>query len=364
MSERVFQARKTRTGIGSYQVASLLTRKIEDTLFLDLKDKTLNIEQSSEITLQDLYEAQERIEEFATRTPLIDSNLFGDAKLFLKLENLQRTSSFKLRGATNKLLSLSDEQRKLGVVTVSSGNHGRAVSYVAARLGIRAVVCVSQFVLSYKLDLMRKLGAEVVIGGKDYDEADAHARKLVRGEGMTWINPFDDPDVIAGQGTIGLEILEEMPEIDTVIVPTSGGGLISGVALALKLTNPGIRVVGVTMERGPAMYLSLKAGKLVPVVEEETLADALMGGLGDENYYTFRLCQQYVDEIVLVSENAIAEAMAYAFTEQRLVVEGGGAVGIAALLEEKIEPGSNTVIVISGGNVDPEVLLEVVKKHS
>lgn len=322
------------------------------------------MEQSSEITLQDLYDAQERIEGFAARTPLIGSKPFGDANLFLKLENLQRTGSFKLRGATNKILSLSDEQRKRGIVTVSSGNHGRAVSYVAARLGIRAIVCASGFVPEHKIDVIRMLGAEVVIGGRDYDEADAHARKLVRKEGMTWIDPFDDPLVIAGQGTIGLEILEEMPEIDTVIVPASGGGLISGVALAMKLTNPETEVIGVTMERGPAMYLSLKAGELVPVVEQETLADALMGGLGDENHYTFRICQEYVDEIVLVSEAAIAEAMAYAFNEQRVVVEGGGAVGIAAVLEKKIELRGNTVVVISGGNVDPQVLLKVVQDYS
>lgn len=322
------------------------------------------MEQPSEITLQDLYDAQERIEGFAARTPLIGSKPFGDANLFLKLENLQRTGSFKLRGATNKILSLSDEQRKRGIVTVSSGNHGRAVSYVAARLGIRAIVCASGFVPEHKIDVIRMLGAEVVIGGRDYDEADAHARKLVRKEGMTWIDPFDDPLVIAGQGTIGLEILEEMPEIDTVIVPASGGGLISGVALAMKLTNPETEVIGVTMERGPAMYLSLKAGELVPVVEQETLADALMGGLGDENHYTFRICQEYVDEIVLVSEAAIAEAMAYAFNEQRVVVEGGGAVGIAAVLEKKIELRGNTVVVISGGNVDPQVLLKVVQDYS
>lgn len=322
------------------------------------------MEQSSEITLQDLYDAQERIEGFAARTPLIGSKPFGDANLFLKLENLQRTGSFKLRGATNKILSLSDEQRKRGIVTVSSGNHGRAVSYVAARLGIRAIVCASGFVPEHKIDVIRMLGAEVVIGGRDYDEADAHARKLVRKEGMTWIDPFDDPLVIAGQGTIGLEILEEMPEIDTVIVPASGGGLISGVALAMKLTDPETEVIGVTMERGPAMYLSLKAGELVPVVEQETLADALMGGLGDENHYTFRICQEYVDEIVLVSEAAIAEAMAYAFNEQRVVVEGGGAVGIAAVLEKKIELRGNTVVVISGGNVDPQVLLKVVQDYS
>jgi threonine dehydratase len=258
-------------------------------------------------------------------------------------------------------MSLTEAERALGVVTVSSGNHGRAVSYLAGRLGIRAIVCVSKLVPEHKIERIEELGAQVVIVGKDYDEADAHARRLVSDEGMTWINPFDDPQVIAGQGTIGLEILEDAPEIGTAIVPTSGGGLISGIALALKLSNPDIKVVGVTMERGPAMYLSLKAGELVPVVEEETLADALMGGLGDENRYTFHICQQYVEDIVLVSEDAIASAMAYAFNEHRIVVEGGGAVGIAALQEGKVEVVGDTVVVLSGGNVDPEVLMGVVR---
>ena len=252
-----------------------------------------------ELTLSDLHDARKRIAGLVIKTPIHPSNLLdarGEHYLNLKLENLQTTGSFKLRGASNKIMSLADEEKDRGVVTISSGNHGRAVSYVSAKLGIRVIVCVSRFVPEHKIEVIQKLGAEVLVVGKDYDEADAHARKLVREEGMTWIDPFDDPDVIAGQGTIGLEILEEIPEIDTVIVPTSGGGLISGIAIAIKLTNPKIRVIGVTMERGPAMYLSLEAGRLVPVVEQESLADALAGGLGEENHYTFRICQEYVDK--------------------------------------------------------------------
>jgi threonine dehydratase len=320
-----------------------------------------------ELNLNDLHNARKRIADLVIKTPILPSNLLdarGEHNSFLKLENLQTMGSFKLRGASNKILSLTDEEKDRGIVTVSSGNHGRAVSYLAGKLGIRAIVCVSRFVPEHKIEVIQKLGAEVKVVGKDYDEADAHARVLVREEGMTWIDPFDDPHVIAGQGTIGLEILEEIPEIDTVIVPTSGGGLISGIAIAMKLTNPKIRVIGVIMEQGPAMYLSLEAGRLVPVVEQESLADALAGGLGEENQYSFRLCQEYVDKIVLVSETAIARAMAFAFNELHVVVEGGGAVGIAALQEGKIEPGSNTVVVISGGNVDPEVLLRVVREHS
>jgi threonine dehydratase len=332
-----------------------------------LVDEGVIMEPFPDLKIDAFYDAQRAIAGLVTRTPLLESHLLGtdgDHNLYLKLENLQRTGSFKLRGASNKIMSLTMEERALGVVTISSGNHGRAVSYLAGKLGIQAIVCVSKFVPKHKIEIIEKLGAQVEIVGKDYDEADAHARKLVQEHGMTWIEPFDDPHVIAGQGTIGLEILEDLSEINAAIVPTSGGGLISGIALALKLSNPEIRVIGVTMERGPAMYLSLKAGELVPVVEEETLADALMGGLGDENHYTFQICRQYVDDIVLVSEDEIAEAMAYAFNEHRIVVEGGGAVGIAALREGKVEILGDSVIVLSGGNVDPDVLMRVVKDHS
>lgn len=320
-----------------------------------------------ELTLNAFFNARKTIAGVTYVTPIIDSQpleMASGHNVFLKLENLQRTGSFKLRGATNRIMNLTEEEMALGVVTVSSGNHGRAVSFLAGNLSVPTIVCVSEFVPAHKIEVIENLGAEVVVVGKDYDEADAHARKIVEEKGMTWIDPFDDPYVIAGQGTIGLEILENVPEIQTAIVPASGGGLISGIAMALKLSNPNIRVYGVTMERGPAMYLSLKAGELVPVVEEETLADALMGGLGDENQYTFRICQEYVDEIVLVSEEAIARAMAFAFHEHHIVVEGGGAVGIAALMEGLIDAEGDTVVVISGGNVDPEVLMRVLRENS
>jgi len=315
----------------------------------------------SDVTMQDIYRARQRIAPIARRTPLIHSSWLTDhagTSVHLKLENLQETGSFKVRGATNKLLSLTADEKARGVITVSSGNHGRAVSYVAGKLGIDAVVCLSEHVPGNKVEAIRRLGAETVVHGESYDEADAHARQLQEERGLTWVHPFDDPSVIAGQGTIGLELLEDLPEIETAIVPLSGGGLISGIALALKSANPAIRIVGVSMDRAPVMVHSLRAGRPVEVEEEETLADALAGGIGLDNRYTFRMVQEYVDETVLVSEEEIAVAMSVTLEKHHLVVEGGGAVGIAALLNQRVrELGRHIVAVLSGGNVDLLLLL-------
>ena len=317
------------------------------------------------VTLLGMNRAREKIAPFVRRTPTIASPTLSEAlgaNVILKLENLQATGSFKIRGASNKVLSLSAEERAAGIVTVSSGNHGRAVSSVAGRLGLPAVVCISEGVPEYKTKAIEALGAEIQIGGATYDEAAALAVRLEAERGMTMVHPFDDPHTIEGQGTIGLELLEDYPEIDTVLVPLSGGGLLSGIAFALKSTNPSIRTIGITMERGAAMIESLRAGRIVEIQEEPTLADALAGGLGPSNAYTFEMIQEFVDETILVSEQELAEAMIFALEEHRIVVEGGGAVGIAALLAGKAKSlGRNIAVVISGGNVDLALLLEVVR---
>jgi threonine dehydratase len=280
--------------------------------------------------------------------------------VYLKAENLQQTGSFKIRGAANRILALTPEERARGVVTVSTGNHGRAVAYVGRELGIRAVVCISGGVPSNKVAAIEQLGAEVLVHGETYDDAEKLAWRLRDEQGLTLVDPFDDPFIIAGQGTVGLELLEDCPEVNTVVVPLSGGGLVSGVALALKSANPAIRVFGVSMERGPAMLRCLEAGKLIQIAEEETLADALVGNVGLNNQHTFRIVRSYADEVVLVSEEEIAEAMAFALVEHHLVVEGGGAVGIAALLSDKLgQLGKNVAVVISGGNVGLSKLLQV-----
>lgn len=318
-------------------------------------------------TLQDVFRARKRVAGMVRRTPLMSSPGLAarvGAPVLLKDETFQPTGSFKVRGAANKLLSLPADLRRRGVVAVSTGNHGRAVAHVASELGVRATVCVSTKVPDNKLKAIRALGARLVVHGDSQDEAENEAKRLVEEDGLTYIPPFDDPDIVAGQGTIGLEILEELPDVDTVVVPLSGGGLIAGIALALKAANPAIRVLGVSMERGAAMEASLRAGMPVPSAEVSTLADSLQGGIGLRNRITFDMVRKLVDDVILVSENAIARAMRFAFDQHRLVLEGGGAVAVAAVLEGAVEPRSEDlpiVLVASGGNVGLDRFLEIVR---
>ncbi len=319
------------------------------------------------VTLRDVFSARQRIASIVKRTPLVQSSVLTKhlgVPVYLKLENLQETGSFKIRGASNRFGTLTATEVAQGVITVSSGNHGRAVAHVAKRLGIPAVVCMSERVPVNKVEGIKRYGAEVVVSGQDYDEADEMASQLQAERGLTRIDPFDDRDVIAGQGTIGLELLEDLPDLATVLVPLSGGGLISGVALALKTANPTIRVIGVSMDRGPVMAESLRVGRLVQMEEEPSLADALLGGIPLDNRYTFRMCQTYVDETVLVSEEEIARGIVFALEKHHLVVEGGGAVGIAALLSGKVSRlGGKVAVVVSGGNIDIPLLLQIVREY-
>ena len=320
-----------------------------------------------EITLRNVYMARGKVGEVALRTPVFDAERLGKAigrRVVLKAENLQETGSFKIRGAANKILGLKETERKRGVLAVSTGNHGRAVAYVAQRVGVPAVVCVSAAVPENKLAAIRALGAELVIAGKTYDEAAEQAEQLKEARGLTMVHPFDDPVIIAGQGTIGVEVLEDFPEVDTAVVPLSGGGLIGGIGLALKSASEDIRVIGVSMTRGPAMVDSLKAGKVVEVVEEPTLADALAGGIGTDNQHSFRMAQRVIDASVLVTESEIAGGMVYALDEHHLVLEGAGAVGLAALLYGKVAGlGKNVMVVLSGGNVEVEILASIAEKR-
>ena len=307
--------------------------------------------------LVDVLAARDRIGGRVLKTRLLESRA---VPVTLKLECEQETGSFKLRGATNRLLTLSDEERARGVVAVSSGNHGRAVARVSADLGVEAVICLSSRVPAVKVDAIQSLGARVIVAGPSQDDADAEARRLVADDGFTFVHPFDDPIVIAGQGTIGLEIMEDRPDTDVIVAPMSGGGLIGGIAAAVKGITPGIRVFGVSQDLGPAMYLSIRAGHLVDVVEEDTLADALAGGLGPENSHSYEMCRDLVDDSLLVTEEEIARGMAALYREDGLSVEGGGAVGVAAILAGKIEPTDGMVVVVSGGNVSGDALQEVI----
>ena len=316
-------------------------------------------------TLRDIYRARRAIASVARHTPLVPSEALGGVAggaAYLKLENLQVTGAFKARGATNALASLDEAARARGVIAVSTGNHGRAVATAARRLGVKATVCVSERVPEDKIAALRATGCELLIAGDSQDDAEVRARELVEERGLTLVHPFDDAAVIAGQGTIGLEILEDLPGVRRALVPLSGGGLIAGVALALKSADPAIQVVGVSMERGAAMARSLRAGRPVATPEEPTLADSLQGGIGEHNRYTLQMVAELVDDVVLVSEEAIARAMRYAFLQERQVLEGGAAVGIAALLEGAVPAAEGpTAVVCSGGNIAPERFLDIIE---
>lgn len=318
------------------------------------------------VTLRDIYQARKNIAHIALQTPLIDSEPIGrvvGSQVFLKLENVQQTGSFKLRGATNKMLGLSQDEKERGVITVSSGNHGKAVSYIARMLGIPATIVLSKHVPQNKVSAIRYYGSDVVIHGESYDEAHAYSLEMVVERGLTYLDPFDDPAIIAGQGTIALEILEHKPEVDTIIVPLSGGGLAAGIALAAKSIDPKIHLIGVSMQLGPVMYESIRAGKVVELEELPSIADALVGGIGHDNRYTFEICRDLLDETVLVSEDEIAATMAFLLDEHHLVVEGGGAVGVAAVLNQRGSFGENLAIVISGGSVGTARLVKIAHKY-
>jgi len=307
----------------------------------------------------DIPGAAKSIAPFVRRTPVMRARELenpGGNRVFLKLESLQVTGSFKARGAANRILSLTDAERDRGVIACSSGNHGKAVAYMAGNLGISAVICVPNWVDPVKLAGMKKAGARVVLSGDSYDEAEAQAISLEEAEGRTFVQPFDDPWVAAGQGTLGLELLEQIPDLGTVLIPLSGGGLAGGVGFALKELRPDIRLVAVSAANARVMFESLKVGKPVRMEEEETLAEALSGGIGTTNEFSLPLIRELVDEHILVEEDEIRDAMLYAFDSLNLLLEGGGAVALAALLSRKYDVGQekghgDLGVVLSGGNV-------------
>ena len=316
----------------------------------------------SALQLNDIYLARQRIEALVRRTPMEHSPSLSrqsGVPVYLKLESLQITGSFKLRGASNAVAQLTAEQKTRGVVAASTGNHGRALAYAASRQNVKATICLSHLVPGNKVQAIRDLGADVRIVGQSQDDAQREAERIAHEHGATLLPPFDHPAIIAGQGTLGLEILEQQPDVAQVLVPLSGGGLFAGVALALKRANPQIVTHGVSMQRGAAMQASLAAGHPLEVEELPTLADSLGGGIGLDNRYTFAMTRDTCDHLHLLSEAAIANAIRHAYREERLVLEGAAAVGIAALLEGLIEPLGPIVVVISGRNVDVEQHLRV-----
>jgi threonine dehydratase len=314
------------------------------------------------VTLADILAARRTIAGVADATPFVPSPFMSDRagqEFLLKLECMQPIGAFKLRGALNAVTNLPADTP--GVTCCSTGNHGRGVAYAARMRGMRAVICMSRLVSQAKIDGIRALGAEVRICGDSQDEAMHESRRLCDDEGLVEVSPFDDPRVIAGQGTIGLEILAARPDLAMILVPLSGGGLAAGIALAAKAINPRIRVIGVSMDRGAAMHESLRAGHPVEVPEVASLADSLGGGIGLENRLTFALCREHLDDTVLVSEDEIRDAMQVLYFEDRIVAEGASVVGLAAVLAGKVPPPAGPVAtIVTGRNLDMAAFTRVV----
>ncbi|PWJ88636.1 threonine dehydratase [Mesorhizobium loti] len=309
----------------------------------------------TQVTLEHIRAARERIAGKIERTPTVLSQSLSEqlgAQVHLKLEHRQTTGSFKLRGASNAVASLSAEEKAHGVVAASTGNHGRALAHAAKLEGMRAAICMSRLVPENKLDEIRRLGAEVRIVGNSQDDAQQEVDRLVAQEGLVMLPPFDHPAIIAGQGTLGLEMIEQVPDAALVLVQLSGGGLASGVAAAVKGVSPRTKVIGVSMARGAAMKVSLDAGHPVLVEELPTLADSLGGGIGLDNQLTFAMCRDLLDDVILLGEDEIAAGIRHAYAQEREIVEGAGAVGIAALLAGKVKASGPVVVLLSGRNID------------
>ncbi|HVW58127.1 MAG TPA: hydroxyectoine utilization dehydratase EutB [Rhizobiaceae bacterium] len=314
-------------------------------------------------TLADIFAARQRIVGTAIRTPLVPSQYLSKASgndFLLKLEITQPTGAFKLRGAANAVFALPDNVA--GIVCCSTGNHGRSAAFAARKRGLKAVVCMSALVPEAKVEGIRALGAEIRIIGRSQDEALAESLRLRDQDGLAEISPFDDALVIAGQGTIGLEILEERPDVETLLVPLSGGGLAAGIAIAAKAIKPAVRVVGVSMDRGAAMEASIRARHPVEVTEVASLADSLGGGIGLDNRFSFAICRDLLDDIVLVSEEEIYHAMQTLYYEERLVAEGASVVGIAALQAGKLASLSGpAATIVTGRNLDMKLFTEIMR---
>jgi threonine dehydratase len=300
-------------------------------------------------------EARARMEPHVRHTPLLSSRVLSERTGFdvrLKAELFQRTGSYKVRGPLNKFTFLTDEEKRRGVICSSAGNHAQGVAYAARVHGIHAVVCMAENATPSKIEATRAYGAEVVLHGSIWDEANERAKALVAEKGYTYIHPFDDEQLIMGQGTVGLEIARDWPDVDVVVVPIGGGGLISGIAMALKSRNPGVRVIGVESSGAPGMKRSVEAGRLVTLDRVDCVIDGLRVKRVGER--TFEVVRRYVDGIVALSDERIFDAVVWTMHYAKLVPEGAAAAPVAALLEGLIEapPGSRVACVLSGGNLN------------
>ena len=321
--------------------------------------------ESEIITIKDIKDAQEKISHYLKPSPLFKTEIFDDqlppeTNLYLKMESLNKTGSFKERGACYKLLSLTEEQKKKGVIAASAGNHAQGVAYFAGKLGIEATIVMPETTPLIKISSTKKHGAKVVLKGVAFDEAFAEATRLQKEKDLVFIHAFNDRKIMAGQGTVGLEILEQNPYIDTVVVPIGGGGLIAGVSCAIKSVNPNIKIIGVEPENIPSMKTGIEKNEPQLVSPNSTLADGLnVRIVGDE---TLKVCQKYVDEFVTVTEDEIANAILILLEKGKFVTEGAGATGVAGVLSGKIKNmGKNVAVIISGGNIDVTMISKIIE---
>lgn len=317
------------------------------------------------LTLQNIEEARERIRGEVALTPCTRSLAVQEvipASIWLKFENLHRVGSFKERGALNRLLLLSPQERERGVVTASAGNHAQAVAFHARRLGIPATVVMPETTPLIKVSNTRRHGARVILHGSHFSLAIEESHRLAVAEGLTMVHAYDDEGIVAGQGTVGLELLEQVPDLTTVVVPIGGGGLISGIAMAIKEHRPDVRILGVESEAAPSALRSLEAGKIVAMETADTIADGI--AVKKVGEVTFPLIQTYVDEVALVSDEEVAQAILLLLERERTVVEGAGAAGLAALLAGRftLSPDEVVVAILCGGNIDVNLLARIIER--
>lgn len=314
------------------------------------------------LTLDKIYHASHVLKNVVRETKLVEApKINPECEVYLKPECLQLTGSFKLRGSGYMISQLSDEEKAHGVIACSAGNHAQGVALAATKYGIKSLICLPDGAPISKVEATKNYGAEVCMVKGVYDDAYAKAIELRDKCGFTFVHPFDDINVIAGQGTIGLEIMEEMSDVDAIVVPIGGGGLISGVAFAAKKLNPNIKVYGVQAAGAPSMYNSIKEGKIIKLDSVNTIADGIKVMEPGEN--TFKLVSEYVDEIVTVTEDEISSAILALIEQQKMIAEGAGAVSVAAVMFNKLPvKGKKVVCVVSGGNIDVTILSRVIKR--
>lgn len=315
---------------------------------------------------QEVLSAENRIRSHIRETPLEYSfplsNLLG-MNVYLKLENLQFTGSFKVRGALNKIMSLTKDDRSRGVITASTGNHGMGVAYALKALGEKGIVCLPEIASKQKIEMLKNYGMEIIFFGSECAQTEIHARNISQKKNTVYISPYNDPQIIGGQGTIGLELKRQLDQVDAVFIAVGGGGLISGIAGCLKESGQNTRIIGCSPENSPNMHESVQAGKIVESQDLPTLSDGTAGGM-EPDAITFALCQKYVDDWLLISEDEIKNAMKMIFDQHRLVIEGSAGVAVAGLIQSKekldLSKEANVVIVICGGNVDINKFKEIV----